>query len=827
MTPVQRTPVSFPPRSPLSSVFALLTCGVLVGVLAAAAVFPLLAVGGFAAKQSIEKFDSLPGELTEANLPQTTKVYASDGETLIANFYEENREVIELDDVGDVMINALLAAEDTRFYEHEGVDWTGVLRAAVTNQTSEDSQGASTLTMQYVRNSLIYSASSIDDVIAASEPTMERKIREMRYALALEEELTKDEILERYLNVVFLGSQAYGVHAGAYTYFDKAPNELELHEAAFLAALPKYPSLASINAEADLSEPLSRRNWVLDRMADVEYITEAEATEAKEEPLGLNPQPTGNECVDTTHTDWGFFCDYFKQWWASNPQFGDTQWERLDLLKRGGFSITTSMDPDVQSKSMKTLASHIDVNNPTALGSVVVTPGTGHVQAMAVNRIYSLDQSNNGPHSNERLRSAGVDSNYPNTTIPLLSGNDETPGFPAGSTFKLYTMLAALEEGMPLATSLPSPHTYHSRVYTVHEEGRASCSQVNPGQYVWCPSNDNPSMTQSSMDMWDAYGRSSNTYFVQLQEFVGTSAAVEMAERAGINFRAEEGVVEARNNENQELDEYGMFTLGLDSTTPLDMANAYATVASGGIKCDPMPVLKIHRSDGSFWEDASEPSCERVIEEDVALAAVSAGRCPVGQSDDVSRCSGGTATGEGSSFDRPLMGKTGTADRNRSYWMMLATPNAASATFVGDPDMSSRSVNANSAWSSQVRSSGITVLGHAVSKLDVEDWDTPSNDLVRGKDLTSIPNIGCVNVNTAINTIENAGFNAVVAQGQHDSSCDQGQAFSTTPTGTAPKGTNVFILISNGEDQDDHEDDDDEDDDDEDDDDEDEDDDDD
>ena len=801
-------------RSPLASVFALLTSGVLVGILTAAAIFPFAAFSGFTAQQSFDQFESLPTELTEANLPQTTRVYASDGETLIANFFEENREMVELDDVSDVMVDALLAAEDTRFYKHEGVDWTGVVRAAVTNQASEDSQGASTLTMQYVRNSLLYSATSIEEVIAASEPTVERKIRELRFALALEDEWGKEEILEAYLNVVFLGSQAYGVHAGSYTYFDKGPDELELHEAAFLAALPKYPSLASINAEADLTEPLNRRNWVLDRMAASEFITEAEAEEAKDMDLGLDPQATGNECVDTTDPDFGFFCDYFKQWWMANPEFGDDPVERLDLLKRGGFDITTSLDPDVQADSMETLADQISVDDPTALGSVVVTPGTGHVQAMAVNRVYSLDQSENGPHSDSALREEGVDSNYPNTTIPLLSGNDEVPGFPAGSTFKLYTMLAALEEGFPLTTELPSPQTYQSRVYLGgNEQSRSTCSDMREGQYVWCPSNDTSWQTASSMDMWEAYGRSSNTYFVQLQELVTTSTAVEMAERSGINFRANEGVVEIRNdeNENRELDDYGMFTLGVDSTTPLDMANAYATVASGGIKCDPMPVLEIHRSDGTFWEEASTPDCERVIEEDVALAAVNAGRCPVGQSDDVTRCDGGTADSDAAGFDHPLMGKTGTADSNRSYWMMLATPDAASATFVGDPDMTSRAVNANSAWSSQVRQAGMDVMGHAMSGVESDEWDTPEGDVVSGGDTSSIPSIGCQDVSSAVDSIEDAGFKAVVSQNQQDSSCPEGQAFSTTPNGSAPEGTPVIVLVSNGNDPSDDEEDEDED----------------
>lgn len=777
-------------RSPLGDGIALLACGILAGILAAAAAFPLVATGGIVVNGSIESFESLPTELTQPTLPQTSYVYASDGETLITSFYEENRREVSLDDVDPLMVDALLAAEDSKFHEHTGVDWVGIVRAAVANQ-SGDTQGASTLTMQFVRNTLIYSASTIDEVIEASEDTYERKLREARYAMAIEETMSKEEILEGYLNVIYLGNQAYGIHAGAYTYFNKPPTELALHEAATLASLPKFPSYADglLDGEGDDSLIVDRRNWVIDRMLTLDMITEAEAAEAKEQPLDLDPREVRSECVDVPTPDWGFFCDYFKEWWGDQELFGETQRDRISLLKRGGFRIVTSLDPDLQSSAMETIHDKIDDDDHRALGSVTITPGTGHIRSMAVNRVYSLDQSGNGP----RTDGGEGPSNYPNTTIPLLSGNEKVSGFPAGSTFKMFTMLAALEQGWPLKTKLPSPYQYTSH-YMTDSKQPASCNFQIDGKWPWCPTNDGQYASGAPLDFWGMFGKSSNTGFVQIQELIGTSKAVEMAERLGIEFSPTSGVERSRDH----LDEhYGVFTLGMgDTTTPLDMAEAYATVAAGGVHCEPLPVMKIVGADGEEWAEPAQPRCDQAIDEAVAYAAVSAAHCPVYASADKTRCVGGTAR-EAQGFGRPVMGKTGTADSDRSYWFMVSTPNATTATFVGDPDNSANDGLA-AGFHEEVRETGTAILKAAVKDLDEEDWPAPSDKMVNGENLVSIPGIGCENPESARSRVANAGFEASIAPGKFDSECEEGQAFTTSVTGSAPKGSPIYILVSNG-----------------------------
>jgi membrane peptidoglycan carboxypeptidase len=222
---------------------ALLACGLLAGVVVAAAVFPVVAISGLAAKAGADSFDGLPTELVLQQSPQISYVYASDGKTLISTFYDENRRDVPIGQVATVMQQAMVAAEDMRFYEHHGVDVKGVARAFVANQQSgETAQGASTLTMQYVRQAIEYSATAPQQVVDATSDTTGRKVREMRYALSLEKQFTKQQILERYLNLAPFGNSAFGIYAAAEVYFGKPPSALTLPEAALLAGLVKAPS---------------------------------------------------------------------------------------------------------------------------------------------------------------------------------------------------------------------------------------------------------------------------------------------------------------------------------------------------------------------------------------------------------------------------------------------------------------------------------------------------------------------------------------------------------------------------------------------------------
>src|ERR687893_837181 len=200
---------------------SMLICGVLAGVVVAAALFPVVALSGLAAKAGGEAFGQLPDELTVRRTPQISYVYASDDKTLLATMYDENRRDLPLSEIPLIVQRAMLAAEDQKFYEHNGVDVKGFARAFIANQTAgEVSQGASTITMQLVRMSLTFT-SSPPGVIEATEDTNTRKLREVRYAVALEQRMTKDQILENYLNTAYFGLRSYGIYAAGQVYFNK------------------------------------------------------------------------------------------------------------------------------------------------------------------------------------------------------------------------------------------------------------------------------------------------------------------------------------------------------------------------------------------------------------------------------------------------------------------------------------------------------------------------------------------------------------------------------------------------------------------------------
>lgn len=659
-----------------ASIRALLKVGVLAGFLVAVLVFPLVGAAGLSTKSAVDAVDQLSKELGNATPPQATYVYAADGTTPISQFYDEFRRNVPLEEIPPVMQQAMIATEDGRFYSHNGVDPRGVARAMVANkQSGEVSQGASTLTMQYVRGALRTNADSIEETLAATEESAPRKIREMRLAVATEEQLSKKEILERYLNQVYFGHQAYGIYAASYVYYSTTPDNLTLAQAATLAGLVQAPSAYDPASPDNTEAATKRRNHVLDRMSDLGHITASEAKRTKDQPIELDLSRPSNSCMDLDDEaqKYGFVCDYVRNWWRSNSQFGETEQERENDLRRGGYTIITSINPKAQESAVKEVESNEDIHSQYAHGVVSIEPGTGRVQTMAVNRHFALDQSDNGPHSLPAAQANGAKGNYPNTVNPLLGGGD-VPGYQAGSTFKMFTMLAALEDGMDLDTHIQSPNKVTTK-YPVGA-GPASC-----GGY-WCPSNASKSMA-GNHTMWSGFGQSVNTYFAQLIQKVGAAKAVKMAERLGLQWRSES---DAKLAKPENADGWGAFTLGVADTSPLEMANAYATIAADGVYCSPTPVLKAVDADGNEVEGTA-PDCHRELSKDVARAGTDAARCVTGYKAAKGSC-GGNATAPGfyNAVKRPVAGKTGTTDSDRAAWFVGYTPQLAAASFMADPD---------------------------------------------------------------------------------------------------------------------------------------------
>ena len=773
-----------PDRSLLSNAFSLLVCGLLAGVVVAAAAFPVVAMSGLVAKAGADSFDKLPSALTVQQSPQITYVYAADGKTQLSTFYDENRRDIKLADVAQVMQHAMVAAEDTRFFEHHGVDIKGVARAFVANQSAgETSQGASTLTMQYVREAISYSATAPQEVVDATSDTPGRKIREMRYALALEKQLTKEQILERYLNIAPFGHSAFGIYAAAQVYFGKTPMELTLAEASLLSGLVKAPSAFDPLTPEGFKQSVQRRNeYVLPNMVKLGYITEAQKQEAIKVDLKFPGRPTPNGCTSVVNNSWGFLCDYLYRWWLRQPAFGADTYERENRLKSGGYRIVTSLDINAQAAAMKNILSQKKIGSSDALMMVGVVPGTGHIQLMAVNRTYSNDQAGNGTSTDERKRRAGIPGNYPKTTVPLLSEG----GFQFGSTFKMFTMLAALSKGTPLATTINTTNPYVSK-YVIDSKSDAACQ----GNH-YCP--ENAAKTEAGVfNMWTGFGSSVNTFFVPLEEQVGAMNAVNMAKNLGITFNGDPNDSHTDAYLAKYGDEWGAFTLGVSATTPLQMANAYATVAADGTYCEPLPVLEIRDFNGKAL-DAANPRCRTAVDPDVAHAAADAARCPLGDQSFFGECHGATAGAtKGIVGKYQVAGKTGTTDHDRTAALIAMTKQSAIAGIIADPDNPLGSHYSHNEVNAAVQRTLHDVM---VGKPAV-NFIKPSDKLAYGTRV-GVPNVKCQPVDGATATLKGAGFGVSVDPTPIDSECPQGMVAKTAPSGTASKNSIITILISKG-----------------------------
>ncbi|WP_326563072.1 penicillin-binding protein [Micromonospora sp. NBC_01796] len=767
---------------------SLLICGLLAGVVVAAAAFPAVAMSGLAAKAGAETFDKLPTELTVKMAPQISYLYASDGKTVLATMYDENRRDVPLKDIAPMMQKAIIAAEDHDFYQHNGVDMRGIARAFVANNSAnQTTQGASTLTMQYVRQAIAYSATHPQDVVAATEDTTARKLREMRYALQIDSELSKEEILERYLNIAPFGNGAYGIFAASQVYFNKHPKDLTIDEAAMLAGLVKAPSEYNPATASGYPQAVERRNYVIENMFDIGAITRQEADTAKTVKLTISGQRAPNGCVATSKNHWGFFCDFFYRWWMDQETFGATTYDRERRLKSGGYSIVTTLDVQAQDSAKKAVEKHLATGKKEALMVAGIEPGTGRVRALAVNRNYKLDDPNkpaNGASTNPKARK-GARGTYPNTTNPLLSGGGDITGYQAGSTFKMFTMVAALEKGLPLAHTINAPEEYVSK-YPVGFNSDAACK----GTSKYCPRNASKSMA-GPHNMWSAFGMSVNTYFVPLEEQAGALNTIKAAQRLGINFRSSKDATMATEEGGGDL--WGAFTLGVSATTPLDLANSYATLAADGKYCEPIPVQEIRDLSGKTL-DIANPRCEQRFKAEVARAAVDAARCPVGDNSPTTQCKTRTAGNVRGIVGKPVAGKSGTTDSDRTASLVVMTKQLSVAGILADPDWPETTEKMDH---DKVNPAVYETLRDAMKGKPSVQFTPPSGKLVQG-DQRSIPNVECQSIESAKSRIKGAGFEVEVARSQTNSKCPAGTAAGTNPDGRTIKGGVVVIEVSNG-----------------------------
>jgi membrane peptidoglycan carboxypeptidase len=532
---------------------------VLAGGLLAGLLAPWLGGPALVAQQSTSLLGDPPEELTDQPPAGNTTMLAANGE-LITSFYRENRAPVTGDQIAEVMKQAMVAVEDARFYEHGGLDVQGTLRALVKNLAAgEVMEGGSTLTQQLVKQTLLQSTDDPAEREAAIEESVGRKLREARLALDLEDRYSKDELLVRYLNIVYFGQNAYGVQPAARAYFGVDAAALTLNQAALLAGLVQSPSDDDpfINPEA----ATIRRNQVLDRMAEQGYITPAQEAEAALAPLGLAPAPAPRRgCVEATIGP--YVCDFVQKYVTQALGIGQHE------LETSGLVIQTTLDPELQRSGDAAVLNTLPLEDGRVATFSAVEPGTGHLLALSINRTFGYDL--NDP----------TQESY-NLNVSASRG--------AGSTYKVFVAAAALARGFSDEYTLTAPSPYYSRVY---KKDGGPYPVRNSGTY------------RATLDLTTALYQSSNTYFLALEDALGSvEEPVRMADRMGLYQFDTTGLAQKTIEENN-----GSFTFGPDATSPLALASAYSTLAANGTQCDVLPVTAIlDRTGRPVLRDDGEP----------------------------------------------------------------------------------------------------------------------------------------------------------------------------------------------------------------------------
>lgn len=627
--------------SALSSLGKLLAAMVAAGLALALCIAPVAGLGGLAVARTDETMRSNLLDMSGGEVPGVTTITDANG-TPMAWIYSQRRYEVPSEAISDHVKHALVATEDRRFYEHDGVDMQGFARAMVTNVLAGGvEQGASTINQQYVKNYLwLVDAESDEDAQAATEQSIPRKLREMRMASDLDKTLDKDQILTRYLNLVSFGNHAYGIEAAAQTYYDTSASALNPGQAALLVGL--LQSVEYLNPYTNPEGATQRRNIVLQNMASEGYLPQEEADHFVGTPLGILPEPKllPDGCIAAGNR--GFFCDYALRYLEGK---GLSQEE----IEHGSYTITTTLQPHVQDVATEAVRANV---SPETFGAAqvlnVVQPGTDSrdITAMVSSRHYGLELEKG------------------QTMLPQptsLVGNG------AGSVFKIFTAGAALEQGYGLDTVLEVPE--RSVVYGMGKGGAEDCP---PDAYCV----ENTGKYEPRLTLREALAQSPNTTFIELIQQVGVGETVDMAVRLGLRSYAQEGsfgdgrsIVAAAEDENM-----GAFTLGPTPVNALELSNVGATVVSDGRWCEPNPVRSVT---DKFGQEVfiDRPACEQVVDPQVA-AALAQGMA--------SDSKDGTArrAAEASGWEGPVAAKTGTTESHQSSAFIGFTRNFAAATYI-------------------------------------------------------------------------------------------------------------------------------------------------
>jgi membrane peptidoglycan carboxypeptidase len=749
------------PASRVASHLAVMAAvAAVMGVVVAGLAIPFAGVLGIGAKSLSHTVESLPAELKAQPLAQQTKIVDPVGNT-VATLYDQNRINVPLSQISRKMVKSIIAIEDYRYYQHGALDLKGTLRALVTNQASGGAvQGGSSITQQMVKMTLVDQAKSARARKAATADTYARKLTELRYAIAFEQNYSKDWILERYLNIAYYGDGAYGVQAAARHYFGTNAKDLTWLQGATLAGLVKNPS-----GYDPLSNPdrgIERRNVVLDRLAQLHVITQRKADKLKKQPLGLHPVPTPNGCVNSSAP---FFCDYVVNYLEQDPALGKTVDARKKLLYTGGLTIHTTISLRDQRAADASVRKHVFPRDQAIGALAMVEPGTGNVKALAQSRPMGRD--------------AAAGQTFLNYTVPQKYGDSN--GFQPGSTFKAFVLAAAVQQGIPLSETISAPPVVHIPMSQYRVCGGKRFTSTD----TWSP---HTSTTSGTMNLYRGTQESVNTFFAKLELQTGLCEPYRLAKAMGIGL------------DDPATEMVPSFTLGVASVSPLELADAYATFAARGLHCDARPVASIDDSNGHQLKAYPE-QCQQVIAEPVADAV-----------NDVLRGvqePGGFGYDAGLGLNVPSAGKTGTTDSNMSVWFMGYTPHLATASMIAGANRLGHWITLNNqtiGGQFVFAAHGSTTAGpmwgdamHVIQRwLPPTDFTPPNGDEVNGV-LTSVPDVSGLSYDSAASQLQAAGF-TVADGGSVDSGFAQDTVAYTSPGAgsESSSGSTVTIFRSDG-----------------------------
>jgi membrane peptidoglycan carboxypeptidase len=618
----------------LSVIAALAAVSVVAGLIAGLAILPVAGMTGIAARDAAETFSDLPVP-TLSKLPTRSEILSASG-GLIAYYFPNHiyRVPVTYGQIAPVMREAIVAIEDSRFYQHGALDIRGTLRAIATDLTGGQVQGGSTLAQQYVKNALLLTAADSAQQRAAVTDSAARKIRELRMAIDVERKLTADQLLAAYLNVAYFENEAYGVEVAAERYFRTTAGRLSLTQAATLAGLVQNPSL--FDPVVNPGAARTRRNVVLARMAQLHYISHAAAAAASKAPLGVHfsAESLAQGCSSASAANAAWFCDYVLAELRTNPAYGST-WQEMNTT--GGLKIYTTMNQQDQRAAQEAVSFMLPAPpsgyNPgeNAAAEVLIQPGTGDVQAIAVDRPYGTGR--------------GQDS----IDYAVDSGQNGGYGVQTGSSSKLFTLITALKQNIPFGfkMSVSSPNDigpyYNCR-----------------GQYTGSfPVSNAEGAGKGTYSLYTGTTQSINVFFAELERHVGLCNVVKTAVSMGVH-RADGGSLLTPDGKAGKpgyqlpADDLPSFTLGSVNVSPMTMAGAYATVAAGGVYCRPIAIERI--TAGASQLPVAAAGCHRVFATSVAAAATYILRGVL---------TTGTASGDGvtrGGIYVPQAGKTGTAN---------------------------------------------------------------------------------------------------------------------------------------------------------------------